>query len=114
MKRIFISYKRNVQPDESLAEQVYTFLKPDYDVFIDKSLQIGSNWGKVIEEKLRNADYFIPLISKDSVNSDMVMAEIETAYRISKLREGRPKILPIRVAYDEPLTYPLSAYLNRI
>ena len=41
----------------------------------------------------------------------MVIAEIEKAHHHEKIH-GKPAILPVRLNYNEPLVYPLSAYLN--
>lgn len=43
----------------------------------------------------------------------MVLGEIETAHHLSK-GQGKPTLLPVRLAYREPFVYPLSAYLNGI
>ena len=34
-KKVFISYKRNIEPDQSIALEVFSQLSKDYDVFID-------------------------------------------------------------------------------
>jgi hypothetical protein len=62
---------------------------------------------------LRQADVLLLLLSAASVGSEMVAGEVETAQRLQK-HQGRPRILPVRVAYRELLPYPLSAYLNPI
>ena len=41
----------------------------------------------------------------------MVIAEIETAHHQGKTA-GKPAVLPVRLDFNEPLVYPLSAYLN--
>ncbi|MBD2329656.1 AAA-like domain-containing protein [Alkalinema sp. FACHB-956] len=111
--RIFISYKRGVTPDEPVALEVFRAFSQDYSVFIDQTMTVGTQWAAQIEAELRQADYFIPLLSGYSVSSEMVKGEIETAYHLGK-QHGKPKLLPVRVAYQEPFQYPLSAYLNEI
>jgi hypothetical protein len=110
--RIFVSY-RHVNPDKQIAEDVFAALKEKHDVFIDRNLRVGTDWAKRIEEELRLADFLIVFLSAQSVESQMVEAEISTAYRLAQ-ETGRPKILPVRMAYNEPFRYPLSAYLDRI
>src|SRR6266702_1801990 len=110
--RIFISYKRNSDPDEKVALQVYESLSRLHDVFIDQSMLVGTRWAEQIETELRRSDYLITFLSAHSVLSEMVQGEIETAHRLSKEQSGRPCILPVRLAYREPFNYPLSAYLN--
>ena len=110
MSRIFISYKRDIDPDDSLANKLFALLVKNHDVFIDNSIKFGSEWANEINEKLNSAEYFIPLISKYSVESDMVNGEIEIAYHLSKQNNGIPVILPVRVAFEESLQYPFPLW----
>jgi len=43
----------------------------------------------------------------------MLEAEVNLAHNFAK-EQSRPMILPVRLAYQEPFSYPLSAYLNHI
>jgi hypothetical protein len=100
--RVFISYKRGAEPDEQLALALYEGLKNQYVVFIDQLLVVGARWAACIEEELRRTDFLITLLSTHSVTSEMVLAEVETAHRLGREQQGRPVILPVRVAYSEP------------
>ena len=111
--RIFISYKRGVSPDESVALAVFQALSQDYDVFIDQTMSVGTPWAERIEQELRRSDFLISFLTANSVSSEMVRGEIETAYQLGK-QQGKPVLLPVRLAYRDPFTYPLSAYLNGI
>lgn len=111
---IFISYKRDLDPDQALARAIYTELSKEFDPFLDQTLPIGSKWAECINEQLHKSDYLIILLSQNSVQSEMVLGEVERAVQIARERDGRPSILPIRVAFKDPLDYPLSAYLNPI
>lgn len=113
MTRVFISYKRGAESDAAVAQEIHRALSYHFEVFIDESMAVDTSWAERITQKLNEADYFIPLLSEESVVSEMVIDEVERAHRRLK-EEGRPLILPIRVAYQEPLGYPLSAYLNGI
>jgi hypothetical protein len=110
--RIFISYKRNVTPDEPVALEVFHALRTQHDVFIDQTIPVGTRWGARIADELRRADFLIALLSAESVHSEMVAAEIATAHHLAKTQDGRPAILPVRLAYGEPFQYPLNAYLD--
>jgi hypothetical protein len=112
--RIFISYKRDVEPDVGVAMQVFKALQHYHDVFIDRTMLVGTLWAQQIETELRRADYLISFLSTHSVHSEMVTEEITTAYHLAKLQGGRPAILPVRVAYRQPFQYPLSVYLDPI
>lgn len=111
--RVFISYKRGIAPDEAVALEVFKVLSEHHDVFIDQTMPVGTLWAERIEAELRRSDFLITFLTSGSVNSEMVKGEIETAHHLEK-QQGRPAILPVRLAYRDPFAYPLSAYLNGI
>ncbi len=111
MAKIFISYKRNIAPDTPVATAVFESLRHDHDVFMDTTIQVGEKWAERIQNAIKESDYLIIFLSENSVHSEMVIAEIETAHHHGKAH-GKPAILPVRLAYNEPLVYPISAYLN--
>lgn len=110
--RVFISYKHEFKPDEDLALEIYRTLEASYEVFIDRLIPPGTNWVERIEQELSQADFLITLLSANSVASEMVIGEIAKAHRLARSNEGRPQVLPVRVAYREPFEYPLSEYLK--
>jgi len=110
--KVFISYKRNVEPDESLALYLYPFLKEHrHTVFIDQNIKIGVRWGREIQRQIETSDFFLVLLSQASVDSEMVVEEVECAHQRAKAH-GHPRILPVRVAYTDRLPYRLGAYLD--
>jgi hypothetical protein len=111
--RIFISYKRGVLPDEPVALAIFNALSQHHDVFIDQTMLVGTPWAERIEAELGKADFLISFLTENSVNSEMVKGEIQTAHRL-KQQQGKPQILPVRLAYAAAFAYPLSAYLNSI
>ncbi len=112
--RIFVSYKRNSAPDEPVAKKLAAFLEnQSFNVFIDQKLPVGERWAEEIETELSQSDFLVVLLSANSVNSQMVKGEITTAQRLYE-EKGKPKILPIRLKYTEPFSYPLSAILDPI
>jgi len=111
-KRIFVSYRR-VQPDEEVARALAETLKRHHhDVFIDVDIRPGSEWGEDIEEALQNTDFLIAILSELATQSPMTVTEVEIAHN-RRMRTGEPIIIPIRLRFDGPLRYPLSAYVNR-
>ena len=85
---VFISYSHQ---DRNLCEKLAGMLKVDaeIDVWYDKNLIPGDAFRKKIVENIRNADYFVVLLSKNSVVSEWVLDEVEYAKRLHK------RILPI-------------------
>lgn len=113
--RIFISYKCDVEPDEGVAAAVTSALEQKgYSVFIDKNMPVGVEWGKRIDEELKRADFFIPLLSEISLQSEMLKGEIEIASYLARENNERPGILPVRLKFEAPFPYPVNVYLNRI
>ncbi len=112
-KRIFLSYKRDVDPDQTIALAVHQALSQHHTVFIDQTMLVGTQWVECIEREIRQADVLIVLLSAASVRSEMVTAEVALAHQLNQ-EKGRPLILPVRLDYREPFQYPLSAYLNGI
>lgn len=117
LARIFISYKRTTkpdEPDEPVALRIADELAALGQVFIDqKGIKLGQEWRKRIVAALRESNFFIVLLSARSVLSEMVLAEIKLADQLNRSSNGRPAILPVKLAYGEQLPYPLDAYLER-
>lgn len=114
-KRIFISYKSDVLPDDAVATRVADELKTKgHYVFIAKDLVVGTDWVRQIKEELKQSDFFITFLSEYSITSEMVRGEIEYAYQLALEQNGKPKTLPVRLAYRAPFKQPLSNFLNTI
>lgn len=111
--RVFISYKRNVTPDEPIAKEVFEALSKDHDVFIDRLITVGTRWAARIEEEIAQSDYIIIFLSKDSVHSEMILGEVALAANMIK-EQGRPVMLPVRLQFNDSLRYPMNAYLDHI
>jgi hypothetical protein len=111
--KIFISYKRNVEPDISLAARVFGSLQDQgHDVFIDKTIQVGQDWANEIEGEVRSSDFLIVFLTEASSASEMVKGEVEIARDQAAKSGNGPRILPVRLSYTGPLPYPLSAWLD--
>lgn len=112
--RIFISYKHKVEPDQTVVNQVVAALEQQHHtIFIDKKILPGTEWGKWIQARITESDYLITFLTAQAVNSEMVLGEIRLAHELEQA-QGRPKIIPVRLAFADKLTYPLDAYLGHI
>ena len=87
-RKIFISYSHR---DIEACSQIDSFLEKQegFDVWYDKGLIPGEVYRKRIAEVIRDAGYFIILLSNSSVRSDWVLDEVEYAKKLRK------RILPI-------------------
>jgi hypothetical protein len=105
--KVFISY-RHVNPDQNLAGFIENYLKNcGFSVFIDTQLIVGDKWANEIERQIKASNFFIILLSIDSIRSDMVRQEVELAHSLPHIT-----ILPIRVSYEGALPYDLAAYIS--
>ncbi|MGK7928939.1 MAG: AAA-like domain-containing protein [Spirulina sp.] len=111
--RVFISYKRDVVPDETVALELHRVLGQTHEAVIDQFMLVGVKWQEWIDAQLKQADFLIVLLSAASVKSEMVMREVQKTHKLA-YQQGKPKILPVRLAYRQPFQYPLSEYLNEI
>lgn len=108
-----ILYKRNAQPDEHFLGLLENRLRDEgFEVFVDRHMAIGVEWAMEIERRVRSAAAVIPLLSAASVQSEMLAYELQTAHDASQHQEGRPRILPVRVAFDGPLPPEMAAILD--
>ncbi|MCI0339322.1 MAG: AAA-like domain-containing protein [Acidobacteria bacterium] len=114
--RIFISYSSSAEPDRSVALQILEALqqREDCEVFIDQMIPVGVVWAEYLRGELERADFLIALLSQNSVRSDMFREEVQMAHELARERNGRPAILPVRLAFKGSLPYSLAAYLDRI
>ena len=115
MARVFISYTAR-QPDQSLGKALYNALKDQHHVFFaEGELRWGQNWEDRIIEELKACDYFLVLLSEQSIASEMVSGEVRKA-RNRLRQEGKPVIFPLRLNLPFDLTedYELNSYLHRI
>ena len=112
--RVFLSYKRNVESDGALADQVVATLSAaGHVIFVDKQLRVGQDWAAEIDRRVRQSDYLIVLLTAESIMSEMVRAEIEIG-RDQAAKTSAPRILPVRLRFDGPLPYPINAYLDPV
>ncbi len=110
----FISYAHGKPEEEKLAVWLHDALSEQrYNVFLDqKEIAIGTNWGEAISSAIMDSDFFIVLLSDNSVRSEMVTEEVCLAHENYR-NHGRPRVLPVRVKYEGSLLYPLGAYLRQ-
>jgi hypothetical protein len=111
--QLAILYKRNAQPDEAVTQWLEDQLNAQgHQVFVDRHTQKGTEWMLEIEKRIRASDAVIPLISAASASSEMMEWEVETAHGAADEQKGRPRLLPVRLAYEGALTEPMGGILH--
>jgi hypothetical protein len=110
---IFICYKRQAEPDNSLALYLYrTLTEQGYCVFIDQTMRTGTEWLEQIDAQIKASNFLIILLSQESADSEMVQSEVLRAYEYRKL-QGYPIVLPVRIAYEGLLPYTIAAFISQ-
>jgi hypothetical protein len=108
--RVFICHQRYAEPDEKLAIYLHKVLTDQgHQVFVDRAMQSGDTWLQEIDDQIKASDFFVVLLSRASVDSEMVQAEVHRAYDYRK-QYGHPYTLPVRMAYEGLLPYTLAAF----
>ena len=78
---VAILYKQHAPVDEQVLRILETELATrGYSVFVDHFRHSGVEWAHEVERQICSADIVIPLLSPDSMQSDLVGFEIETAH----------------------------------
>src|SRR5215813_15522626 len=112
VSKVFVSY-RHVSPDQDLAYFIVGSLEErGHEVFVDTRMLMGTRWSDEIDRQIRAAEFFLVLLSKDSILSDMVRREVQLAHELSQQPGSRYTILPLRVAFQGVLPYDIGAYLD--
>jgi class 3 adenylate cyclase len=111
--RVVLLYKRHTQPDEELLKLLEArLIEEGFQVFSDRHLSIGVEWARAVEQEIREADAVIPLLSGEAVHSEMLSYELRAAQEAGHKRQGKPRLLPVRVNYTGVFPYPLAPILE--
>src|ERR1043166_1843945 len=111
---VALLYKRNAEPDERVLKLLEGALAASgHSVFVDRQMKVGVEWATEIERQVRTADAVIPLLSPASMTSEMLAYELQTAHEAAQ-KEGKPRILPVRVAYEGELPANIAGILAHI
>ncbi|MBO8140385.1 MAG: toll/interleukin-1 receptor domain-containing protein [Thermosipho sp. (in: Bacteria)] len=95
-----------------LAKKMRNDLSLVAEIFVDDwEIKVGDSIIEEINKAAENANFFVIVLSKHSINKEWVKAEMSVA--LSKLIQGKTKILPVwlEISEDEvpPILLPLKA-----
>jgi hypothetical protein len=104
MADIFLSY--STEDHEKVRKLADALKHEGWDVFWDRGIPVGKNWGEVIEEELPRAKAITSLWSSSSVKSNYVWAE-------SNYGLQHKKLLPAMIGKaDVPILFSLIEYAD--
>lgn len=114
-KTVALLYKRHAPDSPHLLGLLERELREaGYRVFIDRHLAAGVEWARELKRQVSEAYAVVPLLSPESIWSEMVEEEIRTAHEARQERGAFPRILPVRVRYGGPLPDPLNDMLGSL
>lgn len=109
---VVILFKARSGFDQQVAFALETELgRLGYDVFLDRRLASGVAWAQGLDQKIRNSDAVITLISAQSAQSEMFAYEVELAHLAGQQQHGFPRIWPVRLGEATLLPEPLQTML---
>jgi len=112
---VALLYKRNAPDSAHLLGLLEPGLREaGYPVFIDRHLGVGVEWAQELKRRVSAARAVVVLLSAESIWSEMVEAEVQTAAEAQGRRGGLPRLLPVRVRYEGPLPPALDAALGAL
>ena len=112
-KKIVILYKRDVREDKYVCDLLEKALQDaGAEAFVDRQIPVGNVWRETIKERIISADAVIPLLSKTSITSEMLEEELLIANAAAETNEGRPRLLPVRIGYEGPLSEVMTIILS--
>lgn len=99
--KVFISYAHGEDPEGQMAEYVAeVFAASGLDPWLDRqALQPGQKLRSELVERIRQSDFFVPLLSRPYVTSDWCLREFETAAK------AQVPMRPLKIS-AEPLIPP--------
>jgi class 3 adenylate cyclase len=110
---VTLLYKQDAQPDETLVRLLETELtQQGFAVFVDRHRKVGVEWAQEIERRIRTSEAVIPLLSRISLESEMLQYELQIAGEAALRQEGKPRLLPVRVGDASSLPPPIAALLG--
>jgi hypothetical protein len=90
-KVVFISYSWK---DKSVADRVRESIPDQFEVWIDREqIGPGESVSKAILDGLNGSDYYVLLISENSVSSNWVKREIATAFELAN--KTKLSVIPV-------------------
>lgn len=110
--RVVLLYQRDAQPDEGLAGRLEAELRGrGFQVFLERSSSHGAQWVRQMAEQIRNADAVVLLLSAAAARSEWLTHEVQVAVETSQAKDGRPRLLAVRIGDCGLLPDPLRLLL---
>lgn len=111
--KVFLAYRRKTPEAELVASLHEALRAAGHEPFFDLDIPVGEDWARGIQERIEQADAFVPILTPGSIESPMLRQEIRVAY--ARFRQtGRPILLPVRDPALATLPFELDTYVGRL
>ncbi len=111
-RSVTLLYKANLEPDTKVLRTLESRLRDlGHRVFVDSQQKISPAWAQAIEEPIRLSDAVVAIVSPESLRSEMLEYEIETAHD-QFVRTGKPALLPVRIGVEDQLEGTIASILQ--
>ena len=100
------------EPDEHVSKLIQAELhQHGHEVFVDQQLTNDADAAEQIEQRVRAVDVIIPLLSASSATSEIMAQRIQIANEAAQQQRGKPRLLPVRIDYEDALPEPVQNIL---
>jgi KAP family P-loop domain/TIR domain len=111
---IYVSYSKE---DAEWREYLLSFLTPavgnEAEIWSDQSMELGAPWREETENKLRQCDIFVILLSPNSIASEFIN-NIELATTLKRRQDGEAVLVdPILVSAVSPIPLAIRDFMIR-
>lgn len=111
--RVVLLCGHGTQTDEHVPTLLESELaKNGYSVFVDRQIENGMEWAREVERQIRLADAVISLLSIASSVSETLVRELQIAHEAAERQNGRPRLLLVRINFDDNLPDSLGNILG--
>lgn len=112
---VVILFDRRNEADDSVCQRLEAKLtERGCRVFLDRRPEMDIKWAQEIDRQVQHADIVVPLISRTSINDDMLLALLHAANDARQVGDSKPRISPVRVSYDGPLPERIGYLLSAV
>jgi hypothetical protein len=97
----------------ALSKALQTELtRHDLDVLTEPAADSGVPGIQEMEQQIRRASAIVVMLSPGTIQSEMFAYQLELARDAARQQDGRPRLLPVRIRWEEALSPDLAAVLE--
>lgn len=110
--KVLLLYTNGPESDEHVLKLIQSELhEHGHEVFVDHQLTVDVDEARQMEQRMRAVDIIIPLLSATSATSEVMAHKIQMANEAAQQQGGKPRLLPVRIDYEDALPEPVQNIL---